>query len=542
MAKFTGKAKTIQQQVQTHPQATVNYEGGLAFEMEPFTKLYTMSCTALLEDTFYVSAENRRQQLLEAIEAVGQLNPVFLLKLAAYLRQQMYLRSMPTMLFVEAIQFLSGKAGARHTVRSYAPLIIARADEPREAIAYYVSRFGEIGERGPEQKGFKLLKIGLDKAMRQFDAYQLAKYWGKGKDVTMRDVLRLVRPKPSDKEQEKLWGLAVKDELPTPDTWEVYLSTKGASKETWESILPKMGIMARIRNLRNFLEHDVSTEMLKKFVIEPLHNQQTIAKSKQLPFRWYAAYRALNPTVDPQRDSVYGRSIYGRQDRPPKDGIYVHPMYQVVLEALETAVKLSIANVPHLNGRTFITADNSGSMDSALSERGTIRCWEVSNLLAAMSNEICDESLVSVFGTYHKVVPIQKGGNIFDSMFRMRKTDVDHSTDAWKAIAYLTDQKFLVNRILLFSDMQCYRSGASDYGWRTSKSLAEEWQRYKQLCSANGVKPYLYSIDLRGYGTSQFPEDKQVATLAGWSDNVFRFITAFEEDKTQAVQRIMESC
>jgi len=537
MPKFTGKAKTIQQQVQTHPQATTNYEGGLAFEMEPFTKLYTMSCTALLEDKFYVDADTHRNQLLETIQAVGEMNPRFLLQLGSYLRQEMYLRSMPVMLFVEATQFLKGQAGARRLIRHYAPQIIARADEPREALAYYISRFGEIGERGPQQSGFKLLKIGLDAAIRQFDAYQLAKYWGKGKDVTMRDVLRLVRPKPSNEEQDKLWGLTVKGELPTPDTWEVYLSTKGASKETWESILPKMGIMARIRNLRNFLEQGVSTDMLQKHVIEPLHNQETIAKSKQLPFRWYAAYRALNPTVDPQRDSVYGRSMYSRQDRAPKDSIYVHPMYSTVLEALETAVKLSIVNVPHLGGMTFITADNSGSMDSSISQKSTIRCWEISNLLAAMSRQICDSSLVSVFGTYHKVVPVQDGANIFDTMFRMRKTDVEHSTDAWKAIAYLIEQNLGVDRILLFSDMQCYQSRSADYGWLTDKSLTEEWEKYKRMCSH---KPYLYSIDLNGYGASQFPEDKQVATLAGWSDKIFQFIVAFEEDKVQAVQRIME--
>jgi hypothetical protein len=50
---------------------------------------------------------------------------------------------------------------------------------------------------------------------------------------------------------------------------------------------------------------------------------------------------------------------------------------------------------------------------------------------------------------------------------------------------------------------------------------------------------YLYSVDLAGYGTSQFPTDeRRVALLAGWSERFLEFIPLFEQDETQAIERI----
>ena len=50
---------------------------------------------------------------------------------------------------------------------------------------------------------------------------------------------------------------------------------------------------------------------------------------------------------------------------------------------------------------------------------------------------------------------------------------------------------------------------------------------------------YVYSVDLAGNGTSQFPEDeKRVALLAGWSERFLEFVPLFEADGTQAIDRI----
>lgn len=530
MSKFSKDAKTVQEQVETHPQATTNYEGGLAYNMEPLTKLYTMASATLLEDKFYTNAKEGQEQLLEAIDAVGKEYPIFLLKLAAYLRSEMNLRSVPVMLLVEATQYLKGYS----YIRQYTPRILQRADEPREAIAYWVSRFGDRGANGPPQEGFSGLKKGIAATLPKFDAYQLAKYWGKGKDVTMRDVLRICRPKPRTDEQRQLWGQTVKGELPVPDTWETHLSTKGASKETWEGILPQMGIMAKIRNIRNLLQNDVSDELIQEYIIKPLNDPAVIAKSRQFPYRFYSAYQVLSP-------DVYGRWSGHSRGR---EEVTVHPMYAPVLAALEVAVNHSVANVPSLSGRTFITCDNSGSMSTEVSGKSVISCFEIANLLGAVAVKLSGNPLLSVFGTGHQVVAATSIDSVLGIMRKLRDTGVGGATNAYLTIEYLLDNKIVVDRIILFSDMQCWHSTGDSWSWsRSDRSLAEEWEKYKRFCTQNGKPiPYVYSVDLAGYGTAQFlPEDPHVALLSGWSDAIFKFIGVFEEDKKSAVQRIAEN-
>ena len=126
-------------------------------------------------------------------------------------------------------------------------------------------------------------------------------------------------------------------------------------------------------------------------------------------------------------------------------------------------------------------------------------------------------------------------------MRKLRDTGAGGATNAYLTLEYLSKNQVFVDRIILFSDMQCWHSGGG-YWDRAGRSLAAEWEKYKQLCTQSGKPiPYVYSVDLAGYGTAQFlPEDPHVALLSGWSDAIFKFIGVFEEDKKSAVQRIAE--
>ena len=64
-------------------------------------------------------------------------------------------------------------------------------------------------------------------------------------------------------------------------------------------------------------------------------------------------------------------------------------------------------------------------------------------------------------------------------------------------------------------------------GWVGYTSPASEFKSYKSKFGAN---PYVYSWDLAGYGTLQFPENN-VFALAGFSDKVFDIMKMMELDK-----------
>ncbi len=501
MAKINRKARRFG--LFSRSDRTVNYEGGVAFAMTPKMELYTRVATALVgEPKFYEPNAEGDRPMLQLIGAVSKEDPEFILKLAVHCRRDLHLRTVPVVLLVEACRYES-----KRFVRRYAPHIVQRPDELTEAIAYWKRLFGDIGDQAQKGMLSNPLKRGLADAFENFDAYQLAKYDRDG-EVKLKDVLKIVHPKPKTPERSEIYRLLRERELPVPETWETYISVHGSTKENWQRILPKMGYMAKLRNLRNFLDKGVDLEP----VLEHLTNRKAVRNSKQFPFRFFSAYRELENHPSPETPAV--------------------------LEALETALEVSVENVPEFKGTTLLSADNSGSMQAPVSARSKVKRSEVADLLQAIANEICDKAITSVFAQSFKVVHTIKSAGILANTRRFLETNVGMATNAFLAIRYLNKERIHVDRILLFSDMQCYdtRDPGRYLGWPQGASLAEELKKYK--ASVN-PEVYLYSLDLAGYGTAQFPKDEaRVCMIAGWSERLLNFIPLYESLGTGGLEAI----
>lgn len=500
MAKFA--PKTVKEEFSGREDATRNKEGGIAFKVDPMMELYLRSATCLVgEPKFYEKAGETDDEILKLVGKVAKIDGEFPLQLAAYCRNEMYLRSLPLLLLVEACKHEESKK----FVKQYTPSIIKRADELAEAVACYKWRNGDIGDAKQGGMMCNPLKRGLADAVHNFNEYHFAKYDREG-SVKLRDVFRIVHPKPLTEAESALFKKVVDRTLTPPETWEVVISTKGSTKENWESILPKMPFMARLRNLRNFLDKGVNVTEVIKMLEDPV----AIKKSKQFPYRFLSAYKEIEDNQSPQT---------GR-----------------LLEALGVAMELSVENIPEMPGVSFVTCDNSGSMQATVSERSKMTNQQIGNLFAAMLYKRFGNTIASVFGTTHRVVPLSKKDSILTNAMKLARTNVDHSTNAWTAIDWLIETKTKVDRIVIFSDMQCYndtdamRTRGYGYGYNDSYSLAHKLKEYKSKVNKNVV---LYSIDLAGYGTSQFPKgEPNVVMLAGFSDKVLNFIPAYEKKQT----------
>src|SRR5699024_2604305 len=68
-------------------------------------------------------------------------------------------------------------------------------------------------------------------------------------------------------------------------TWEAVAGKIGLDAKTWEALIPNMGYMALLRNLRNFEKEGVSDTVLDE-VARRLADPEEVAKSRQLPFRF----------------------------------------------------------------------------------------------------------------------------------------------------------------------------------------------------------------------------------------------------------------
>lgn len=496
MTAFNKKA-SLDKKLASRPDATTNHEGAQAFKMSPRMELYTRVATCLYgQDKFYVTGAQANSELQAILSTAISTDPEFVLKLARYTRNKLYLRSVPQVLLAEVFNQAPGVVECGY---KYVPDIVKRADEITEVLAYQLSRNEVSGRSG--KKIPKSLQKGLRIAMQNFNEYHYAKYNRDG-EVTFKDAMTLVRPKPKDANQAEIFEKLVNGTpLPIPNTWETIISINGSTKENWEKAAEVTPLMATLRNARNFIEKDIGN---MDVVINRLTNRSQVINSMQLPFRFHSAYREV------QRIQI------------------VHT--NKVLDAIETAMEISIENVPKTTGRTAVLVDLSGSMTGGLSSKSTITMREIASVFGAISNKAFDDTIVYGFGDTTKMIPLSKKSSILYNVQKIERTNVGYSTNAWLPIEDMTTNNINVDRIVLFSDEQCYNSHNS------STDVAKSFIGYRNRVNPN-VK--LYSIDLHGYGTSKVPQgEKGCYKIAGWSNGIFNFIDAIEKGENDVLSLI----
>lgn len=515
MATLNASKKTVKAQKVALEQTT-NYEGEVAYKLSDHQRLIERVLGAFWnEKLFYESGKKISKEIVKDIHAVAKTDPKFILQLANFARNELYLRTTPQVLLVEA----STIEECKQYIREYTPKIVKRADELADVVAYYVATRGS-------KKGFpNALKAGLAKAFGNFDEYQLNKYDSNKATVSIGDVVRLVHPfgdLPAEK-AKALYNYLTKDEINAEQlpkiaaqkallardkfddvalglikesgaTWENVISKFGSSKETWEAVYPNMGYMALLRNLRNFQEKGVDLAP----ILDIIKDEKRVKGSKQLPFRFYSAYREVSD--------------------------------QKVQRAIAQAFEHSISNVT-LTGSTIIVPDLSGSMGSPLSAKSKVSYADVAAVMSAMAIKKSDESKVVAFASTAQVFNLNPDDTMMTNMEQIAKAgwSLGGGTNPSAAFAEIFKNKLKADRIIILSDMQCY---STRYG---GDHLTDEWKRYRKELNPNA---WLYSIDLSAYGTSQFSsQEHNVITLNGWSDKILDLIN-LEENKNIMINKV----
>lgn len=486
-----------------------NYEGAKAFKITPAEELYSAVVTTGLSNTSY---EKGSERLIRIQSLIQKNNPEFVAKLAVYARKEMYLRSVPLVLTTELAKHTSGTDLVSKTVDG----VIQRADEITELLAYYQLSNERTGTKKLNRLS-KQIQKGLMKSFNKFDEYQFAKYNRKA-EVTLKDALFLVHPKAKDENQQLIFNKIVNDSLETPYTWEVELSVLGQTKfvdeaekksvfrNKWEELIfsNKLGYMATLRNLRNILEAHISPDAMNK-VCNYLSDEKAVRNSKQLPFRFLAAYRELKNT-----DSKYTSSI---------------------LEALENAILVSAKNIKGFGFETsvLIAADVSGSMQKPISPKSKVLLYDIGLLMSMILQSQCKNVVTGMFGDRWKRVPMPKNSILRNvDEFYKRDGEVGYSTNGYLVIEDLISRREKVDKIMLFTDTQLWNSSG------TRNSFEDSWNRYKTMSPDSK----LYIFDLAGYAKQPLDVRRNdVYLIAGWSDKIFDVLNALE-DRTSAVEMI----
>jgi len=298
------------------------------------------------------------------------------------------MRTAPVVLAAEAVRVRLA-AGLEGGNRQLVGSVLRRADEPGEMLAYWTSRYGRAVPK-PVKRGI------ADAVARLYDERALLRYDSAARGFRFGDVIDLVHPSPAPARtawQGELfrWAITARHgrdaeppaglpavrarwelsrmapaerhrgvrrvldghdrrerlELAAAGQWEWLLSWLGEAPseaglpkaEQWRLILPQLGFMAALRNLRNLDEAGLTDEDVAPLVAR-FSDPEQVRRSRQFPFRFLSAYLS-GPALR-----------WGH--------------------ALEKALDAATTNIPELPGRTLILIDTSASMGQPMSRRSAM--------------------------------------------------------------------------------------------------------------------------------------------------------------------------
>jgi hypothetical protein len=461
---------------------TTNLAGGRAFTQSSKGELVSILLTSTLRDQFYRSGDDTSARVKGLIATIE--DKAFAAKAAIYARTKAGMRSVS---HLAAAEIAHDVKGAPWTKRFY-DRVVHRPDDVLEILACYLATYSRPIPNS--------LKKGLGAALARFDEYQLAKYRHNTAELKLVDAVNLLHPPHSEPLRKLISG-----ELAPAATWETKLTqagakaTDGATEEevvelksaAWDELIAsrKLGYFALLRNLRNILEQ---APQCVDAALAMLVDERLIAKSLVLPFRFLTALDAVQESKLPRASDA--------------------------LAALSEAADKSLANVPRFDGRTLIALDGSSSMSG--------RPLAIGSLFAAVlakANRLAD---VLIFSNDANFVPL----NCRDSTLTLTREIAGRAprggTNFHAIFGHLTAA---YDRIVILSDMQ---------GWIGGNAPTATFAAYKQR---TGADPRVFSFDLAGYGTLQFPE-RNVFCLAGFSDKALQTMRFLEEDKDALIREI----
>uniref|UniRef100_UPI00351204FC TROVE domain-containing protein n=1 Tax=Streptomyces calvus TaxID=67282 RepID=UPI00351204FC len=464
MARFNTRTAQAQptSRVTSTGRVLRTYEGGRGREREPRSELFLLAVSHFVtQQTFYETGDERDDRFAKLVRELAVSDPSWTAGLLGWLRGEGNLR---TASIVGAAEYVKARLDAGATGgpsnRQVVDSVLRRPDEPGELLAYWTATYGRNIP--------KPVKRGLADAVRRlYGAKALLKYDTASKGYRFGDILNLVHaaPDPDKPWQGELFRYALDRRhhpdtavppasdrvlaahrelmaLPVEERRAVVTAPDGAERlaaagltwealagwlqgpmdrAAWEAVIPSMGTMALVRNLRNFDEAGVSDEVAAR-VAARIADPAEVARSRQFPFRYLAAYRHA-PSL--------------RWSYP-----------------LEQALGHSLANVPALPGRTLVLVDRSGSMFHArLSDRSELTRADAAAVFGtALALRAAKADLVE-FGSTSKPVRFRRGESVLKILGRFGDLGGTDTTEAVRRhykrhdrVLIVTDEQYAYHR------------------------------------------------------------------------------------------------
>ena len=434
----------------------LTHEGAPGYARDAKGELFLLSVAYMGSDaTFYETGKERDTRFADLVRKVAAEDPAWMGQFIPWLRNGANMRTASLVAAAETVKARldtacpgpphSGHASSDWTCarqdgiaasnRQIIASALQRADEPGELLAYWHSLYGR-NEPKPLKRGI------ADAILRLYTEFSLLKYDTDSHGYRFGDVIERVHVTGEHPEVKGTWKGALYEHAidrrhgrdnPVPEelamiranaalrkraaedprvlldaaalkaagmTWEDALSLAGSKvskRDLWAALIPSMGFMAQLRNLRNFDDAGVPDEVAGD-VIARLTDPEQVAKSRQFPFRFLSAYRAA-PSLR-----------------------WAYP--------LERALSLSLANVPALKGRTLILVDRSGSMFDGVSAKSGLNRADTAALFGVALALRSEHADLVEFGTYSQPVQFRNAESILKVIERFTGMGGTNTADA----------------------------------------------------------------------------------------------------------------
>ena len=524
---------------------TTNQAGGLAYKLSPKHALAQIASTGCFNGTYYANAQS---QLDEVIKLIAEIDDnEFLAKLAIYSRKRAFMKDMPAALLIAL--------SSRDTQLTHK--IFDRIVDNGRVLrtAFQMVRSGQLGRKSLSTS----LQRAFQRWLNEASVGQLLSA-SIGNNPSLRDVMRMARPKPVDNSRRALFGWLTDKEADKwapatvadlPDSvksliafrqsqsadeqatianelnvrWDL-LADSVCSPSVWKAIARKMGPQALRMNLNTLSRHDVfksakggvDNEMID-YVAARLASEEEVLRSRQFPYQYFAAY--LNASSE---------------------------IPNAIKSALHQAAESACGNIPQLPGPVVIGLDTSGSMCSAItghrgrSATSKMRCVDVASLFASAILRRNPDSVIVPFDTAAYRAKVDPGDTILSLASRLAKYG-GGGTDCSLPIKQANQLGKRLAGIVLVSDNQSW-IGHGAYG---STGVMTQWKKFvenqKRLANKQGESPFvppkLVCIDIQPYGNAQAVERSDILNIGGFSDAVFKVVSGFlSGDESRFVQEI----
>jgi hypothetical protein len=450
----------------------LNHEGAVGHKLGNLELLFSKVLGSFFgESTHYEKRDpaDEFRKITELIEGVHPRDKEYVLKIAQLGRETSFGKMIqyPIEILVACFNIDMYKGSnfldpdtRKNKLQFYTDRIVRRALDITEVVSSQIAMYDFSTQKVKTTKG-KLnnvrnrvvplpmqLRKGLEAKLNQLDDFALSKGLAEGKDVSLADVIKLVRPNPTlskHKNRDKFYKSIIEGTV-----------NFGNGKAQIKSEMSKMGqskTVESVERVREAVEEGTIQNIVSAIVAlyqkgifndkqilnrvcDRLRDPKEIHKSKLLPQYFWSAYSALE-------DAGSNATI------------------SQLCEAISDALDLSVANTESLDGYNGILVDVSSSMRQTISSKSTVDGLTMACILGAVAYKKGYGDLF-IFGTECQRADFSRKMPIIDIVKTLISCNpkIGGGTNLYNALCCITqfceDKKTKYDNFLIISDNDCY--------------------------------------------------------------------------------------